>query len=93
MAKKYEINVTQINEDGTREAFAFDKEDKHLEITCEGFAIIGILAENVGSCVSIHNMSTFDLALAVDGNEHLRTASTLASVLNKIGKEIEDAAD
>ena len=104
MAKKYEITVTQINEDGTRQAF----ETKHPAIG-EGFVIMALTEyekdghEGVHAVSTIHGVSLMMLATALDGNKFLKKAAYLASLGSRVNdllgcvgdlrEEDEDAAD
>lgn len=104
MAKKYEITVTQINEDGTRQAF----ETEHPQIG-EGFVILALTQDEkdgrggVHAGSTIHGVSLLMLATALHGDKHLNTASRLAALgsrtddlLRCVGdllEEDKDAAD
>lgn len=104
MAKKYEITVTQINEDGTREAF----KTEHPSIG-EGFVIMALTEyendgrEGVHAVSTIHGVSLMMLATALYGNKFLNKAAHLAALgsraddlLSRVGdllEEDKDAAD
>lgn len=91
---KFEIKVTQINDDGTKIPFFFDAMDTISAIECEGFAILGMRCEGGSNCVAIHNTNVLDIATAMASNDRLRSAGLLAPVMSKIGMELdEDAAE
>lgn len=81
MAKKFEITVTQINEDGTRQAF----ETGHPAIG-EGFVIMALTEgeknghKGVRTGLTIHGVSLMMLASALNGNKILNKAAHLASL-------------
>lgn len=104
MAKKYEITVTQINEDGTRQAF----ETEHPSIG-EGFVIMALTEcekdghEGVHAVSTLHGVSLMMLATALYGHKFLNKAAHLAALGSRADKllkcvgspleEDEDAAD
>ena len=89
---KYEIKVTQINDDGSREPFSFDESGKTTAICIDGFAIIGV-EEDGGSACAIHNTDLMSLACAIADNENLLRAARLGVSLLRIMKGEADAAD
>jgi len=104
MAKKYEINITQINEDGTREAFKVPN-----ELIGEGFVATALTEyekdgrEGVHAVVSLNDVSLVMIATALSSNKYLRQAAHLACLGGAADKllgtiddmlaEEEDAAD
>lgn len=78
MAKKYEINVTQINEDGTREAFKVPN-----ELIGEGFVVMALTEYEkdgrggVHSIVSLTDVSLMMIATAMNSNKVLKEAAML----------------
>lgn len=89
---KYEIRVTQINDDGTREPFFFNKDNQHDTIISDGFAIIGVDEGGRDSC-AIHNTDLLRLGCAIVENENLSKAARLGICVSGIVKGEKDAAE
>ena len=89
---KYEIKVTQINDDGTREPFFFDEDNQHDTILSDGFAIIGVDDDGCNSC-AIHNTDLMRLGCVIADNENLSKAARLGICLSGIMKGEKDAAE
>lgn len=93
MAKKYEINVTQINEDGTREAFMVPN-----ELIGEGFVVMALTEyekdgrEGVHSVVSLTDVSLMMIATAMSSNNVLKEAAVL-TVLGGVAEKFLDSVD
>ena len=79
MAKKYEINVTQINEDGTREAVELPH-----ELVGEGFVVMALTEhekdghEGVHAVCSLQDVSLMMVATAMHSDKFLKKAAALA---------------
>lgn len=91
MAAKYEIRVTKVHEDGTREPYFFDRENTIDAANVNGFAILGAI--DGGSLVSIHDVNPIDLAQAIDASEHLRLAARLALAVGMLSRHCGDKED
>lgn len=81
MAKKYEINITQVNEDGTREAVELPH-----EMVGEGFAVMALTEyekdgrEGVHVACSLRDVSLMMLATAMHNNKFLKEAAMLTTL-------------
>lgn len=89
---KYEIKVTQINDDGSREPFFYDADAQHDTILSDGFAIIGVHDDGSESC-AIHNTNLLRLACAIVENEELNQAARIGICISGIMKGEKDAAE
>lgn len=94
---KYEIKVTQINDDGSREPFVLGEGEKTLDaIECGGFCLIGTTEteEGLDSAIALHDTSPYNLELAIHNNPILMDVARHA-VLREALKKLEkkDAAE
>lgn len=88
---KYEIKVTQINDDGSRKPFFFDQDNQHDTITSDGFAIIGVNDDGSESC-AIHDTDLLRLGCAIVENEELDKAARIGMCISGIMRGDKDAA-
>lgn len=94
---KYEIKVTQINDDGTREPFVLGEGEMARDtIECGGFCLIGVTETKDGldSCIAFHGISPYYLELAFHGNPILMDVARHAVLRESLKKlEKNDAAE
>lgn len=94
---KYEIKVTQINGDGTREPFVLGEGEVARDtIECGGFCLIGVTETEKGQhdSVAFHDISPYNLEMTVFHNKIFMDVARHA-VLREALKKLEknDAAE
>lgn len=89
---KYEIKVTRINDDGSREPFFFDADNQHDTILSDGFAIIGTNDDGSTSC-AIHDTGLLCLGCAIVENEVLSKAARIGICISGVMEGEKDAAE
>lgn len=94
---KYEIKITQINDDGSREPFVLGEGEKTLDaIECGGFCLIGTTEteEGLDSTTALHATSPYNIELVFHDNPILMDIARHA-VLSEALKKLEknDAAE
>lgn len=85
---KYEIQVTEIHEDGTRKPFFFDTENTVSQLVVGGFAILGstTLDDHVQATCAIHDISVPEIAACIDTDGPMSEAAAAAMLVRLAGK-------